>query len=300
MVLKHKKADETQPEEQYYITVGVHVGHFKQKSVATIINKKLLKNFILPALDDYNRDQFNMLLMIPSFQEFKIKDKPDGPKDETINILDLMYKKYGCLNIPKLQKDGVLKVSMDDKKWVYPPLKAFQVDKKTLLVGQIDEGKKWLHGVGRKMWISGAFGYINDGQFVDGQLKGFGRHIRNTGFCATGWWKDDNTLHGYAKRINKDQTIQEGLWEDAYWFSGKTKAKEDIKLYDPDNDMIGKKIEDFKYDLHVVNTDKMFVKRHNDKIYHAQLKKITDQENEDKTNKKQADIKAVIEEFDKS
>jgi hypothetical protein len=62
--------------------------------------------------------------------------------------------------------------------------------------------------------------------------------------------------------------------------------------------MIGKKIDDFKYDLHVVNTDKMFVKRHNDKIYHAQLKKITDQENEDKTNKKQADIKAVIEEFD--
>ena len=67
MVLKHKKADESLPEEKFYITVGVHVGHFKQRSVATIINKKLLKNFILPALDDYYRDQFNMLLMIPSF-----------------------------------------------------------------------------------------------------------------------------------------------------------------------------------------------------------------------------------------
>lgn len=89
-------------------------------------------------------------------------------------------------------------------------------------------------------------------------------------------------MHGYAKRINKDQSTHEGLFEDAYWFSGKLKSKDQITKYDPDKDLIGRKIVDFQYDGHVVNTDKEYVKRHNAKIYYEQLQKKKDEEEAEK------------------
>ena len=80
--------------------------------------------------------------------------------------------------------------------------------------------------------------------------------IRNSGYCAIGFWKDNYTLHGYAKRMDKDRNITMGLFEEAKWHSGKPKSKDQITQYDPDHDEIAEKIE---FDDIVKGIDHAFV-----------------------------------------
>jgi len=58
--------------------------------------------------------------------------------------------------------------------------------------------------------------------------------------------------------------------------------------------MIARKIEDFKYDRHVINTDKDYVKRYNANIYYDRLQKEKDKEEDDKANKKKETLAAVL------
>ena len=72
--------------------------------------------------------------------------------------------------------------------------------------------------------------------------------MRNSGYCAIGQWKDNYTLHGYAKRTDKDRNVVVGLWEEANIFTNTTTKKDKITKYDPDNDTIARKIDFKKYD----------------------------------------------------
>ena len=135
MVLKAKSEEAGEESVVDYQTVGVHVGHYKSQSVATLINKKILQSFILPAIQDYYRELFEMLLTQPNFKEFKVDHKADSSLDETIHILSLMYKKYGCLNIPKLESQKVMQVSKDENQFISPAFRKHRVDAKMILVG---------------------------------------------------------------------------------------------------------------------------------------------------------------------
>jgi hypothetical protein len=105
-----------------------------------------------------------------------------------------------------------------------------------------------LHGIGRKIrWNTCSFGLIEEGQFENNKLIGFGRLMKSSGYCAIGQWKAFWTIHGYAKIIKDDGTTDEGYWENADWSDSKSKKKEDIKSYKTDTDPIAKVIEYEKY-----------------------------------------------------
>ena len=71
--------------------------------------------------------------------------------------------------------------------------------------GQYDDHFGYPQGIGRKIYPY----KIVEGQFVKGQLYGFGRVIWHHGSCQIGWYKDGE-LYGYAKDYRADGTEEEG------------------------------------------------------------------------------------------
>ena len=56
------------------------------------------------------------------------------------------------------------------------------------------------------------FIFVEEGEFKDNKLQGFGRRMNSNGYCTTGYM-NEGLLHGYATIIKPDSTIDEGLWE---------------------------------------------------------------------------------------
>ena len=76
-----------------------------------------------------------------------------------------------------------------------------------------------LHGIGREVWISSIdIGQIKEGQFVDGNLQGFGRRItyrfdKDKYISEVGNWESGEYFIGYGRRIFK-HNVYEGIFED--------------------------------------------------------------------------------------
>lgn len=109
-----------------------------------------------------------------------------------------------------------------------------------LRYGQIDEENK-INGIGRRIridyWSGSSFAerwcYIEDGQFVDDHLVGFGRRLMmwNSSFMNRIGWGIDNgargrdadnfKLEGLGDRYNKDGKHEIGKWENDALVTGK-------------------------------------------------------------------------------
>ena len=87
---------------------------------------------------------------------------------------------------------------------------------------------------------------IFEGQFVDNRLRGFGRIVSGDGIYAIGYWQDDTYFQGYCKRI-KDGLVTEGQFDGVNYLWGQPSPKFKIKMYNPNVDMIAKKIDYDKY-----------------------------------------------------
>jgi len=72
---------------------------------------------------------------------------------------------------------------------------------------------------------------IEEGEFKNNKLSGFGRRMNSNGFYTIGFMNED-LLHGYAMAIKPDGTTEEGLWEDGYY------KKQDITKYNKETDLI--------------------------------------------------------------
>ena len=72
----------------------------------------------------------------------------------------------------------------------------------------------------------GYFGYIEEGQFKNGLLDGFGRRLATNNNRAIGWWKSSH-LHGYCKRTDEEGDDLEGLYQEGdWWLNEAPKEKE--------------------------------------------------------------------------
>ena len=113
-----------------------------------------------------------------------------------------------------------------------------------------------MNGLGRRISASTfGIGLVCEGAIQDEkEMNGFGRFIRVSGhnkglqyYC--GWWRGGQQC-GYGKRITKEtvdgnstEKVEEGLFEDSEYIPDKS----NIATYDPDNDLIAKKIDFDKY-----------------------------------------------------
>ena len=65
---------------------------------------------------------------------------------------------------------------------------------------------------------------------------------------AVGYWRDDNHMNGYGKRVFEDK-ITEGQWDNADFVKGTTSYKENVKNYNPNIHLNAKKIEYDEYTI---------------------------------------------------
>ena len=72
-----------------------------------------------------------------------------------------------------MEKAGILKIERDAKKGLLTPISIATSDEKHVFIGQIKNNQ--IDGIGRKMFLSGR---IEEGQFVQNKLNGFGRVIK--------------------------------------------------------------------------------------------------------------------------
>ena len=79
--------------------------------------------------------------------------------------------------------------------------------------------------------------YIDEGQFQNGILNGFGKRVFADGQYSIGWF-EDYSLHGYGKFVDRDGTVEEGLFESGTFVENKKR----IKRYDPIKALIAQKV----------------------------------------------------------
>ena len=75
-----------------------------------------------------------------------------------------------------------------------------------VFIGQVDNGKP--NGLAR--CVSVRQGYISEGLWDNGKMKGWGRYIHWAG-CSIGWWKDDR-LHGNSRKLSLDGKVESEGW----------------------------------------------------------------------------------------
>ena len=107
-----------------------------------------------------------------------------------------LLKNYGNLNISLLENDGL--ISLRDPICNIIPIVTKEEDKDTILVGQMDQSNM-LYGLGKKTHFSASTGYINDGNFKDNELCGFGRIMTYDGYYAIGMFQIGQL---YSTRFN--------------------------------------------------------------------------------------------------
>lgn len=145
----------------------------------------------------------NLVNSVP--KEVKFDDASYNP---AIRDALTTWKKYGAIDIAKLQRDG--KIELNDTpvstEWFKHEYQ------NAIITGQIKEGRP--NGFVRVLYESGS---ICEG-FMDSYMNhknGFSRFIYYDGNQYVGWWKKDYR-HGNGKRIKKDGSlINEGWYENA-------------------------------------------------------------------------------------
>lgn len=169
-----------------------------------------------------------------------------------------MYEKFGCINYDLLVRDKLITVKRDEDGKIIPKTQfkyQHELDYKEFSIGQLKEdgNKMILDGIGRKIriWTKYGGGIVQEGQFTDGELNGFGRwticQYDDTHDCYIGWWKEGQR-HGYGRKVDYDNEVINGWFENAdQHFGDPVKEKAEIKSYDVENDRIAKMIDFDKY-----------------------------------------------------
>lgn len=157
------------------------------------------------------QDFFNKPYMLKEFLTLVQRDEelhnPIKPftdnvktQPETVTKLNAIQKRNGLLNIGKLDKEKHFNIKRDKNRVLLVPISIHCVDKHCIYVGQIDE-KNQLNGLGRKIYLGGR---IEEGNFNDNKLNGFGRIMEDNKTDVIGHWKDE-MLRGFCKRtLNGD------------------------------------------------------------------------------------------------
>jgi hypothetical protein len=78
---------------------------------------------------------------------------------------------------------------------------------------------KKLHGLGRKIELGKASGILQEGQFRNNELNGFGRCISSDSTMAIGFFKN-GLLHGFARRVDAEGNPTEKRFEETDWKTG--------------------------------------------------------------------------------
>ena len=169
-----------------------------------------------------------------------------------------MYEKFGSLQYDLLVRDKLLVVRRDDDNKIVPHSRhqyQHKVDYKEISLGQHHtvDGVTQLHGIGRKIkiWTKYGGGIVYEGQFKNGKLDGFARWTQcfyDDKFDQyIGWWKD-GFRHGYGRKIDFDNEVHNGWFENAdQHFGDPVKDKSEIKSYNITTDEIAKEVDFEKY-----------------------------------------------------
>ena len=75
-----------------------------------------------------------------------------------------------------------------------------------------------------------------------------GRIVTGDNIYAFGYWSSDDYLKGYGKRIRKGK-LTEGHWNGTNYLYDDTTEATEITAYDPFIDIIGRKVENEKYEI---------------------------------------------------
>ena len=92
---------------EQYSTIAVHTGRFENKGVATVLNKKIVKEFIVPTYNRFKQHNNTTYLQdhfpnhVPSFHQFSTDKNSQNHKN--IKYLTRMYQNYGVLAFAKLE-----------------------------------------------------------------------------------------------------------------------------------------------------------------------------------------------------
>ena len=183
-----------------YQTIAVHTGRIEEQGVATLLNKKIVQEFIVPAYNAFKGRATTLYLQahfpnqLPDFTYFSVKKNPDYAR--YIKHLHRMYKHYGVLDIAKLEARGLLTTVRREDGQIYPITKLQLALSE--VYGQVENHE--LQGIGRRIDLDSRI--VEEGQFVGNELDGFGRQLKSDGHYAMGHWQCGR-LHGYAMKVTK-------------------------------------------------------------------------------------------------